>query len=88
MRCLDLINLSCMNYKDRIEYNPSILLGKPIIKGTRIGVEQIIRKLAEGASQKDLLESYPQLQELDILASLTYASELIANEEVIIYKAS
>jgi uncharacterized protein (DUF433 family) len=77
-----------MNYKDRIEYNPSIILGKPIIKGTRIGVEQIIRKLAEGASINDILVSYPQLVEQDILASLNFASELIANEEIIIYKAS
>jgi uncharacterized protein (DUF433 family) len=77
-----------MNYKDRIEYNPSIMLGKPIIKGTRIGVEQIIRKLAEGASINDILVSYPQLVEQDILASLNFASELIANEEIIIYKAS
>ena len=50
-----------MNYKDYIQRKPDILLGKPVIKGTRISVELIMRKLAEGYTVEDLLKSYPHL---------------------------
>ena len=72
----------------RIESNPEIMLGKPVVKGTRITVELILRKLSEGMSQSDILEAYPRLSGEDIFATLAYASSLIANEEIIIPKAS
>ena len=72
-----------MNYREHIESNPGILLGKPIIKGTRIGVELIIQKLSEGATNQELLEAYPSLTVENILAALAYASEVISNETMI-----
>jgi uncharacterized protein (DUF433 family) len=52
-----------------IEINPAVMLGKPVIRGTRIPVELIIRKLSEGASEADLLDAYPTLTEADIRAA-------------------
>ena len=77
-----------MDYRNRIEHQPAIMLGKPIIKGTRITVEAILKKLSEGASVEELLKAYPTLTKEDIHASLYYASAIIANEEIIIPKAS
>ncbi|MEM9858308.1 MAG: DUF433 domain-containing protein [Bacteroidota bacterium] len=77
-----------MNYTNRIIANPNIMLGKPVIKGTRITVELVLRKLSEGMTIKQMLASYSQLSKEDIYAALTYASDLIANEEVIIPQAS
>ena len=65
----------------RIEINPRIMLGKPVIRGTRITVELILRKLGEGASEGDLLKAYPQLSREDIHAAMTYAAEALAHEE-------
>ena len=53
----------------RIEINPKIMLGKPVIRGTRITVELILRKLGEGASEADLLKAYPQLTREDLQAA-------------------
>ena len=72
-----------MDYKNRIVSDHNILLGKPVIKGTRISVELILKKLAQGASIADLLISYPHIKQEDVFAALTYASDVIANEEVI-----
>lgn len=77
-----------MNYTNRITSNPDIMLGKPIVKGTRISVEFILRKLSEGMTFEQMLSSYEHLKKEDIFAVLTYASDLIANEEVIIPQAS
>ena len=52
---------------DRIEISPAVMLGKPVIRGTRIPVEIIIRKLSEGASETDLLDAYPRLTSEDVL---------------------
>lgn len=68
-------------YKDYIERNPDIIQGKPVIKGTRIGVELLMRKLADGYSVEDLLRSYPHLHKKQILAALEYAADMIANED-------
>lgn len=73
-----------MNYSERIQLDPSIMLGKPVIKGTRITVELILRKLAEGMTPEQLLQAYNQLSQEDISAALTYASDIIANEETIV----
>lgn len=72
-----------MDYKIYIERNPDIMLGKPIIKGTRITVELLMRKLAGGYSLDDLLISYPHLTKDQILAALEFAADMIANEETI-----
>jgi len=66
---------------DRIEINPKVMLGKPVIRGTRIPVELLLRKLAEGASEGDLLDAYPRLTREDIHAALTYAADTVAHEE-------
>ena len=72
-----------MNYKIYIERNTEILQGKPIIKGTRITVELVMRKLADGYNIEDLLKSYPHLSKEQILAALEYAAVLIANEDTL-----
>jgi len=58
----------------RIEINPSVMLGKPVIRGTRIPVELVLRKLAEGATNPDLRDAYPRLTDEDIRACLQYAA--------------
>jgi uncharacterized protein (DUF433 family) len=63
-----------MDYKNRIVSHHTILLGKPVIKRTRLSVELIQKKLAQGASIQDLLKSYPQIQEEDVFAVLSYVS--------------
>jgi len=77
-----------MDYTSKIITNPDVMLGKPVIKGTRIAVELILRKLSEGMTTDQMVSSYPNLSKEDIYAALTYASDLIANEEIIIPKAS
>lgn len=62
-----------MTLPDRIEVNPDVMLGMPVIRGTRIPVELIVRKLAEGASEADLLDAYPRLTRDDIQATIRYA---------------
>lgn len=69
-----------MDYKDYIQRTPNVLLGKPVIKGTRISVELIMRKLAEGYTIEDLLKSYPHLSKKQIQAVFEYAADMIANE--------
>lgn len=65
-----------MTLTNRIEINPRVMLGKPVIRGTRIPVELILRKLSEGASEADLLEAYPQLAGEDIQAARLYAARV------------
>ena len=69
------------NYQDRIVIDPRIMVGKPVIKGTRIPVKLILKRLAENLNPKRLFEEYPRLTEDDVKASLTYAEQLIENEE-------
>jgi len=73
-----------MHANERIEINPKVLLGKPVIRGTRISVELILRKLGEGATEPELLESYPHLTREDIRAAITYAADTLAHEEMVI----
>ena len=68
---------------DRIELNPKIMMGKPVIRGTRLTVEMIIRKLSEGATEQDLLDAYPRLTQVDIRAALGYAADTLAHEETL-----
>jgi uncharacterized protein (DUF433 family) len=73
-----------MSATDRIVIDPEIMLGKPVIRGTRIAVELILRKLGEGATESDLLDAYPGLTGADIRASLAYAADALAHEETIL----
>lgn len=72
-----------MTVTDRIEINPKVMLGKPVIRGTRISVEIILRKLSEGATEADLLDAYPRLSREDIQAAIRYAADTLAHEEVV-----
>ena len=69
---------------ERIEINPAIMMGRPIIRGTRITVELILRKLAEGESEGELLEDYPNLTTEDIRAAVAYGAASVAHEEVVL----
>ncbi len=69
---------------DRIEINPKIMMGKPVIRGTRITLEMILRKLGEGAKEADLLDAYPTLKAADIHAAMTYAASALAHEEILL----
>jgi uncharacterized protein (DUF433 family) len=66
----------------RIVINPKIMLGKPIIKGTRLTIEIIVEKLAYGETTEDLKRDYPFITEDDIKAALLYAAKRLAHEEV------
>ena len=68
---------------DRIEINPLVMQGKQVIRNTRIPVELLLRKLAEGATAEDLLDAYPRLSQEDIQACLAYAADTIAHEAVV-----
>jgi len=73
-----------MEYTKRIVSDPDIMLGKPIIKGTRITVELILRKISEGMTIEELLGAYPHLTKEDILAAVSYSADVIAKEELIV----
>lgn len=62
-----------MTFADRIEVNPEVMLGEAVIRGSRIPVELIVRKLREGASEADLLDAYPRLTREDIQAAIRHA---------------
>ncbi|BAS28101.1 DUF433 domain-containing protein [Limnochorda pilosa] len=71
-----------MDWRDRIVVDPTILVGKPVIKGTRIAVEFVIDLLANGWSENDILTNYPGLAPEDVRACLAYASEALREEHV------
>ena len=66
----------------RIVQNPEIMLGKPVIEGTRMPVEILVEKVAYGYSNQDILKEYPVISDEDIQASLLYAARVISREEV------
>lgn len=71
-----------MNWHDRVVIDPAILVGKPVVKGSRLAVEFIVDLLAQGWSQEDILRNYPGLTHEDIAACLAYASSLLKAEKV------
>jgi len=71
-----------MTLFDHIDANPKVMLGKPVIRGTRIPVALILRKLGEGASEQDLLDAYPYLKGKDIRAAMLYAAETLVRKEL------
>jgi len=68
-----------MELAERIEMKPEVMLGKPVIRGTRITVELILRRISEGATEDDLIASYPHLARDDIRAAVAFAADAIAN---------
>jgi uncharacterized protein (DUF433 family) len=66
----------------RIVIDPRIMMGKPVIRGTRITVEILLKKLSEGLSQEEIMKEYPRLKAADIKAALGYAASTIQNEEI------
>jgi len=71
-----------MDWRERITVDPRILVGKPVVKGTRIAVEMVVDLLAAGWTHQQILDSYPTLSEADVRACLSYASELLHTEQV------
>ena len=71
-----------MSWQDRIVIDPKILTGKPTIKGTRLAVEFIVDLLARGWTESEIVKNYPGLTHQDILACLSYASEVLKGERV------
>ncbi len=74
--------------RQRITLNPKVMVGKPVIRGTRIPVELIVRMLAQGIPESDILREYPRLQPEDIRAALDYAAQVLAHEDVFPLAAS
>jgi uncharacterized protein (DUF433 family) len=72
----------------RIRTDPTVMVGKPAIRGTRIPVELILRMLAQGIPENDILREYPRLQPDDIRAALAYAARVLAHEDVFPLTAS
>ena len=71
-----------MSWQERIVVDPGVLVGKPVIKGTRLAVEFIVDLLAQGWSEREILKNYPGLTRDDIRASLSYASAALHEEKV------
>ena len=71
-----------MDLQDRIVVDPAILVGKPVIRGTRLAVEFIIELLAQGWSETEILRNYPGLTREDIQACLGYASNALKAEKI------
>ena len=71
-----------MEWQDRISVDPKVLVGKPVIKGTRIAVEFLMELLANGWKHEQILANYDQLTEDDIQAALHYATESVKQEHV------
>ncbi len=67
----------------RIVINPQLMVGKPVIRGTRIPVELIVRMFAQGISENEILREYPRLQTEDLRAALAYAAQTVAHEDVL-----
>ena len=67
---------------DRIVSDPTIMMGKPTVRGTRITVELLLRKMGHGVSVERLLEDYPHVTKEDILAAQSYAADYMAGEKI------
>ncbi len=67
----------------RVTADPGVMMGKPCIKGTRITVEVVLRKLGAGRSFAEILDAYPQLREEDLRAALAFAADYLQHETVL-----
>ena len=68
---------------ERIEIDPAIMFGKPVIKGTRITVEHILRKLAGGMMIDEIMTDHPHLTPDDVYAAAAFAADYLAQEEIV-----
>ena len=66
-----------MCWRDRIERKPEVLTGKPVIKDTRISVEFVLERLGDGWTMDEMLGGYPGISREDLLACLSFASEIV-----------
>ena len=71
-----------IRYKERIIQDPEIMVGKPVVKGTRIPVELVLQHLEENPDLEDLLAAFPRLTEEDVKACLAYARRAVRNERL------
>ena len=71
-----------MRWQDRIVIDPNVLVGKPVIRGTRIAVELVVDLLARGWSKEQVMQQYDHVTPEDIQACLAYASEVLKSEKV------
>ena len=72
-----------MRWQDRIEVDPEVMLGKPVIRGTRITVEILLEKLAADVPIEEILADYPRLTREDVLAALDYARAALGSDEIL-----
>jgi uncharacterized protein (DUF433 family) len=68
---------------ERISQNPKVMVGKPVIRGTRITVELILRALGQGVSIEELLDAYPGITREDILAAQLFAADYLSTEKML-----
>ncbi|MGB2824125.1 MAG: DUF433 domain-containing protein [Phycisphaerae bacterium] len=76
-----------MDWRERIVIDPKVLVGKPVVKGTRMAVEFVVDLLARGWTMEQVLQEYDHLTAEDIRACLAYASEVLKGEKVYITPA-
>jgi len=77
-----------MDWKDRIIIDPNILVGKPVIKGTRLAVEFIVELLAQGWPESEITRNYPGITHEDITACLKYATNILKAEKIYPFELS
>ena len=77
-----------IKFSDRISLDPRIIAGKPFIHGTRIPVDMIVRMVAQGIGESEIMEEYPRLTHDDIKAALVYAAEVVSDEDVFLVAAT
>jgi uncharacterized protein (DUF433 family) len=73
---------------ERIVTDPKIMFGKPVIKGTRVTVELVLRKIAEGMTDEQIVAHHPHLSVEDIRAAAAFAADHFANEEIVLASGS
>ena len=71
-----------MDWQERIAVDPKVLVGKPVVKGTRLAVEFIVGLMAQGWPEAEILRNYPGLEPADIRACLAYAAAMLREEHV------
>ena len=76
-----------MNWEERLEINPKVLVGKPVIRGTRLAVEFVVELLANGWSESQIIDNYTGITHEDISACLHYATEMLKSERVYLTSA-
>jgi uncharacterized protein (DUF433 family) len=77
-----------MDWQERITVDPKILVGKPVIKGTRLAVEFIVELLSQGWTENEILRNYPGITHDDITACLKYATSILKSEKIYPFEPS